>query len=244
VGLVYALIVGTSVVHALTWDLVYDPPCVDQYCPRNVFVIWPNEAVDGLVTRTAELAAPLLGLAVIYAVWRHRRGAGPGARRALLPVIVALPVWYLRTSLDYLSAALGIEPLYLALRQPWWIAIDVIIPAGLLLGVLRLRLDRGRVANLMVELGRGIPSGGLRDALARALGDPTLQLAFVGPDPATYIDPSGHPVDLPTGVRVLPPGSGATAAGRRAHHDRRSTTRTGAHRGRWHGRPSPSTTSG
>jgi signal transduction histidine kinase len=48
----------------------------------------------------------------------------------------------------------------------------------------------------LVELGRGIPAGGLRDVLARALGDPTLQLAFAAPTGAGYIDGAGHPVEV------------------------------------------------
>ena len=72
-----------------------------------------------------------------------------------------------------------------------------VVPLGLLAGVLRLRLNRGRTAELLVELGRGVPVGGLRDVLARTLGDPTLQLAFASPSGDGFVDGAGRPVILP-----------------------------------------------
>ena len=75
----------------------------------------------------------------------------------------------------------------------------MILPIGLLITFLRPRLNRGRMAGLVVELGRGVPLGGLRDVLARALGDPSLQLAFAAPSGSGYVDAAGQPVDLPVG---------------------------------------------
>ena len=73
----------------------------------------------------------------------------------------------------------------------------MIFPVGLLLGMLRTRWSRGRIASLVVELGRGVPVGGLRDVLARALGDPTLQLAFAAPSGSGFVDAAGLPIELP-----------------------------------------------
>jgi hypothetical protein len=113
--------------------------------------------------------------------------------------MVAVPIAYVLASLRYLSEAFQVEPVLLILAR--YHAIDLaqgfIIPGGLLFGVLRLRLDRGRVAGLVVELGRGVPAGGLRDVLARALGDPTLQLSFAAPSGAGFIDGAGRPVEGP-----------------------------------------------
>ena len=49
------------------------------------------------------------------------------------------------------------------------------MPFAFLFGILRSRLARGSVAGLMVSLEHGRP---LRDAIADALGDPSLGLAF------------------------------------------------------------------
>ncbi len=53
------------------------------------------------------------------------------------------------------------------------------------------------VAGLVVELGAPTPSTGLRDALARALGDPSLELAFWFPAESCYVDGDGGMVKLP-----------------------------------------------
>jgi signal transduction histidine kinase len=85
----------------------------------------------------------------------------------------------------------------------------LVIPFAFLAGLLRSRLARASVAELVVELGQAGPSGPasldavvlaaieLRDALARALGDPSLNLAYWLPDEERFVDLSGQPVALP-----------------------------------------------
>ena len=48
----------------------------------------------------------------------------------------------------------------------------------------------------MTELAEAPAPGGLRHALARALGDPSLELAYWVRD-GTYVDPDGHAIALP-----------------------------------------------
>jgi signal transduction histidine kinase len=58
-------------------------------------------------------------------------------------------------------------------------------------------LGRGAVADLVVQLGDTRAPGQLRDALARALHDPTLSLAYWLPEQRRYVDVEGRPVELP-----------------------------------------------
>ena len=193
---VYGIVVGIYLAYAALW--APDANCSSSWCPENVLLIWPDNELASTVARSGQLAAPIVGGVVLFAILRHWQTAAPAARRTLLPVVVAVPIAYVLVSLRYLSDALRIEPFLLTLVR--YHAIDLaqgfLIPGGLLLGVLRLRLDRGRVAGLVVELGRGVPAGGLRDVLARALGDPTLQLSFAAPSGAGFIDGAGQPVEL------------------------------------------------
>jgi signal transduction histidine kinase len=191
---VYAFVVGIRLLYVATWEP--ETSCPTAWCPENVLFVWSNAQLSDLI-KAANLAAPIIGAVVLYAIWRHWRTAGPAARRVLLPVVVAVPIAYVINSLSYLADAFGTEALRSAAHYPS-LATVAIVPLGLLLGVLRFRLGRGRVAGLVVELGSGVPAGGLRDTLARALGDPTLQLAFAGPNAAGYIDGAGHPVELAT----------------------------------------------
>ena len=71
------------------------------------------------------------------------------------------------------------------------------LPAGFLIGILRSRLARGAVADLAVELGRGVSLGNLRVVMAKALRDPSLELAFQAPSGSGYVDGAGQPIDLP-----------------------------------------------
>jgi signal transduction histidine kinase len=72
---------------------------------------------------------------------------------------------------------------------------------GLLVGLLRGSWERAEVADLVVELGE-TRSGTLRDELARALGDPSLQVGYWVPQQAGFVDSEGRP------IRVPDPGSG------------------------------------
>jgi signal transduction histidine kinase len=195
VASVYGIVVGIGLLHGAMWRP--GGGCSSAWCPENVLLIWPDNELADAVSRVGQLAAPVVGAMVLWAIWRHWQAAAPAARRVLLPVVVAVPIAYVLTSLGYLALAFENDALREAVHYPQ-LAIDAIVPVGLLLGVVRLRLDRGRVAGLMVELGKGVPAGGLRDTLARALGDPTLELAFAAPNAAGYIDGAGHPVKLVT----------------------------------------------
>ena len=68
------------------------------------------------------------------------------------------------------------------------------LAAGVGWGLLRERRARGSVAQLVVELGRSPRPGAVRDALAEALGDPTLELAYRRPNADQYVDAAGLPI--------------------------------------------------
>ncbi|WP_322778193.1 sensor histidine kinase [Frankia sp. Cas4] len=83
------------------------------------------------------------------------------------------------------------------------------LPVAFLAGALRVRLGRTAVADLLIQLPQ-IPPTELRGLLARALGDPTLRIAYPRPDDAgsanNYLDADGRPVtprpdDAVTSVR-------------------------------------------
>jgi signal transduction histidine kinase len=69
---------------------------------------------------------------------------------------------------------------------------------ALLAGLIGVLPDAAGVMDLVVELGE-TRSGTLRDALARALGDPTLQIGYWSPQVGAYVDDAGDRVELPFG---------------------------------------------
>jgi signal transduction histidine kinase len=63
--------------------------------------------------------------------------------------------------------------------------------------MLRARMARGAVADLVVEMGQTPTPARLRDALANALGDPTLQVAYWAATQDRFVDAAGEPMVLP-----------------------------------------------
>jgi signal transduction histidine kinase len=147
---------------------------------------------------TAAIAGSLLFclltavIAVRLAVrWRR---ASPAARR---PMTV---LWGLAIGGGTIAVAAGMasvvhapQPVQVALTGAFTLAA-ALIPLILVATMLRMRAARARVAQLVVTLQAEPEPERLRDALAGALGDPTLDLAFVSPDGAGWVDIGGRPV--------------------------------------------------
>jgi signal transduction histidine kinase len=201
VGLGYCLVVAWTATQFLFvgdwWHLGCDPDCV-----TNAIVVWPDEDLYNLLRNV--IAAIFVGVVlplVFVALWRHWRSAGSAARRVLLPLVVAVPFWLVIGAAVVISVELDVQVGQAFFATPSGTVLryvaPMLLPAGLLLGILRTRWDRGRVAGLVVELGHGVPVGGLREILARALGDPTLQLAFIAPSGTGFVDAAGQSIELP-----------------------------------------------
>jgi signal transduction histidine kinase len=71
------------------------------------------------------------------------------------------------------------------------------IPFGFLLGLLRSRLAHGEALSVLIaRVGQAPGEGPLRAALADALGDPSLALAYWLPESDRFVDALGHPVTV------------------------------------------------
>lgn len=179
------------------WEIGCNPECI-----RNAFVIWPNpELYEWLRNAIALPATTTFFPLVIVAIWRHWRGATDPARRMLLPLIVGIPTWLVIGQVEILGRELDWDSAVAFFDSPPGMVIHfatpLIFPVGVLIALVGIRYGRARIAGLIVELGRGVPVGGLRDVLARAIGDPTLELAFAAPTGSGFVDSSGRPVELP-----------------------------------------------
>jgi signal transduction histidine kinase len=83
-----------------------------------------------------------------------------------------------------------------------WVAFALIgvAPVLLLGGLMRARLARSAVGDLLVDLPGEPQPAALRDALARALGDPSLRLVYWMPQFGTYADLDGRAVAVTESV--------------------------------------------
>jgi signal transduction histidine kinase len=170
--------------------------CLD--CPGNSFLIADNKALsDGFGVAT-NVAFAAVALGVIVSLLRRWVRATPVQRRALLAVLFAGSALAI-----LLFAATTIVPI--TGRDPTLasaIGIAALVPFGLVpyvfLGtLLRARIVRGAAfRKLIAELGAAPRQEDLRDSLAEALGDPSVELAFWLPESKQYVDANGRPVDM------------------------------------------------
>lgn len=189
----YAYAIGVkAVVLMLTPDPCW-PVC------DNPFRLVPSETLAQLVTDISLVLIPILMVVALVELWRHWKARGPAGRRATWPMVLAAPIWCATVFAGYYADAYLDEAAQIATHtwNPFTLVQALIIPSAILVGVLRTQLARANVADLAVELGRGVPVGGLRDVLARAMRDPTLQLAFPAPAGDGYVDPAGRRLEIP-----------------------------------------------
>jgi signal transduction histidine kinase len=168
-------------------------------CPENWLLIDSDPAfadawIDGLgVVGTAVMLTVLVRL-----VQRWRNASGP-LRRAVTPVFVAGGALLIALSLvlavglvEDFGAGISMGIFYACL-----IAFGL-VPYLFLAGLVRGRWIRGQgVEALVRRLGQAPPAGGLRDELARALGDPSVELAYWLPESQRYVDADGRELGLP-----------------------------------------------
>jgi signal transduction histidine kinase len=136
-----------------------------------------------------------LALAVIVLVLARWTGATRPERRAAAPVLLA-GTFALAALIGTITNDLAGDPFGRTPSVAFFYAFAT-VPVAVLIVFLQRRLARGTVAELVVELGEPTAPADLRDALSRALGDPSLELAFWLPTEKRYVDGDGRPVVLP-----------------------------------------------
>jgi signal transduction histidine kinase len=192
--IVAAVVLVTAI--ELVWLLFADSHSqICSACPDNAFEVTRNDSVaTGLLQGQRTVGVVLSVFTVALLVRRWLRASAP-ERRAGAPVLWAGSAMFaalaFSVSNDILDHPLG--------EGPAWTRelVFASIPIAVLAALLQRRLARGAVAGLVVELGEGATSLDLREALARALGDSSLELAYWVPASARYVDAGGAPVQLP-----------------------------------------------
>ena len=147
--------------------------------PGNVLLVFPSEAIYSAVDATQRGSEIVLCLAACVVIAMRWRSASPARRRALLPSVAGAACLLLFASLLVTDLVEG--PRSQVLIMVAYCSM-LIVPAAFLAGLLRSRLARGGLAQLFRDLG-GMRGAALESALGRALGDPTLVLAYGVPVP-------------------------------------------------------------
>jgi signal transduction histidine kinase len=164
----------------------------------NPLYLAMDPAVRGNLLAGLQLATYLGGaIGVGWLIARWIRASRPG-RRSSLPIVlaaVALIAVAVGTQMIINAGGLTDDQLYGLVTVQ--ISSFALLPAAIAVSTLRDRMARAAVADLVVELGDVPTPARLRDALAGALGDPSLAIGFWSPRDADYVDATGSPVTLP-----------------------------------------------
>jgi signal transduction histidine kinase len=174
----------THVLLGVSWDPY------DHGYPRTFW--WPTvlhvRAVsDWLFYAYSVISAVAAVVLVVLAVRRYLLSRGLG-RRELVPVLIAAVAvalaYVVRSAVQY---TIGTEdvgwPLVLATNL-----IMLMIPVAFAASALQRRLDRSAVADLVLAIPQPATVAAVRDALRRALVDPSLQVYVWLPDRSAYTD--------------------------------------------------------
>jgi signal transduction histidine kinase len=165
-------------------------------CPESALLITDDVGLARDVDTVINIFAfVIFGLTLVLMLRKWRR-ATRTERHALGPVMLsgATAMAVIEVGLvGQLSGHAGISELGYYATQ----AAILPLPYAFLASLARSRVTRGDVVSeLVTGLGHAPAQGEVRDALARALDDPTLELAYWLPEFESYADAQGHPVAL------------------------------------------------
>jgi signal transduction histidine kinase len=198
---VYAEAVLAGSALALFRNPYLDPGCLAN-CNVNVFLVRSLPSLARAVEVADRWLAAAAALALIALCAARLARASWPARQRLLPVhvpaavfavaVVARAVVLQKTTVD--------DPFNPALFTIFAIgsAAVILLAVGLISGVGRARAERRAVARIAASLDQAPAPGSLQSALAAALHDPGLQIAYWLPGAQGYVDASGRAVPEPS----------------------------------------------
>jgi signal transduction histidine kinase len=208
VALVYLEFVAVTVGHALFRDPFQDPDCWND-CATNLLLVHGDRTVARLLTDLDLRFAIAVGAALPLLALARWLAATAAARRAIAPVLVsgsafaiAQALWaaqLLRTPLEN-PRATAMASLFAA-RSAALIAVGCAIAWGMI----RAARTRAAVARLIAELRDAPAALDLQSALALAVGDRDLVVAYPIGDGDRYVDARGRAVEVPAagGTRAV-----------------------------------------
>jgi signal transduction histidine kinase len=137
-------------------------------------------------------ACCLIGVGVLAA---RRRDTGRPLRRSVALLVDSFALGLVMIAVLFLTGAFE-GPHFETIRRATFVVIGL-APAAFLIGLLSARLARSALGDLLLEMRADPAPADLRDALARALRDPSLMLAYWLPEYGSWADVDGREVKLP-----------------------------------------------
>ena len=171
---------------------------------RNAFAVLPSDTVYDAVMLVTRILSVLITLAILVLIvqrWRHSTSAG---RRQLSPVLFAGVVALAAFASDIIAynvGATGVPGATGATAIAGFTSVLLVlaraaVPIGFMLGLVRTRLDRGLVGQLIVQLRQAPSPERLEAVLAATVHDRTLRVVYWSPTAGAYRDGKGRLVRL------------------------------------------------
>jgi len=164
-------------------------------CPNNMLAVTSETEIASGVSRLGLLLGAAWSVVIVAMVGRRLTRATPAGRLVEAPVLVPATVFAALFGLDALHSlsrgALGTDQADLWLWRLQAVAL-IAVAIGVVTQWVRARRTRARVARLVIELADSPRPGGLRDVLAKLVGDPDLVLAYPLAD-GRWVDANGGP---------------------------------------------------
>ena len=160
---------------------------------RDLLSVASHPSVADAIDRARAIAGIGVALGVLFLVVQRVNALGRPARRAQAPLLLAAAITAL-AGLLWLGWVIATDARATTLETIAR-ALTMAIPVGIVVGIGWSRLRRPQASELVVELGNEAATT-MRERLARALGDPTLDVAYRLGD-GRYVDAAGRPVEPP-----------------------------------------------
>jgi signal transduction histidine kinase len=191
--LLIAGFVDAFVIYGVSVLLDADTSYISGRVPDNLFAIVHEPGIANVFGNvSAGIGAAMVAGIVVLAV-RRRRHASPVVNHAGGPVLSTGVVCLTATSISLAMGSSGISDLVHGIIASIALLAFLALPFAYLVGLLRTRY--ARAGALSEILGALSDRTALRDALAAALSDPTLRLAYASG--GRWLDRDGRPVELP-----------------------------------------------
>src|SRR6185436_4321263 len=164
----------------------------------NAFVIAHARGFADVVNVLTSLIGFAIAAATAVVLLRKRRTATAPQRRAQAPMLWTGLTVIIALGLLFGGDAVGVPDEVLGVVAFVGFVAFAILPYAFVAGLVRTRYSRaGAVGGLIERLNTPDTPVRLREALADALGDPTLQLVYWRESAGHYVNYAGHRVDLP-----------------------------------------------
>ena len=161
----------------------------------NLLAVVAEPGAANVVQDVQLITLSALALSAVALLVARRRTSGRPLRRSVALLIDSFALGLVMIAAVLLAGALELSA-FETIRRVTFVVIGI-APVAFLIALLDARLARSAVGNLVVELDADPGPADLRDALSRALGDPSLTLAYWLPEFESWADLDGRAVELP-----------------------------------------------